>query len=100
MGKLNLNRLVQEDLSKILEYYERETGDRRLGERFFREYRRLLGRIAEERKRYTLHRLGTRRSRFMRFPYSVVFRVFDDVEIRILFLRHDKRHPRFGMERK
>ena len=100
MAKLSFNRLVQRDLSNILDYYERETGARKLGERFFKEFRRLIERITDNPSRFGLHREGTRRAYFIKFPHSIVFRVTEESEVRILFIRHHERHPDYGMRRK
>jgi plasmid stabilization system protein ParE len=42
---------------------------------------------------------GIRRALLRRFPYSVLFRILDDGTVRILTLRHHKRHPDLGFER-
>jgi plasmid stabilization system protein ParE len=39
-----------------------------------------------------------RRARLKRFPYVLLFRVTGQA-IRILCLRHDKRHPSYGLDR-
>lgn len=100
MENLSFNELVQRDIREILDYYEGETGNHRVGQRFFEEFEGLIERIAENPTRFGSHRLGTRRARFRRFPYSIVYRVLeDDGTVRILFVRHDKRCPQHGMDR-
>jgi plasmid stabilization system protein ParE len=42
---------------------------------------------------------GIRRALLRRFPYSVLYRILDDGTVRILAIRHHKRHPDFGFER-
>ena len=42
---------------------------------------------------------GIRRALLRRFPYSVLYRILDDGTVRILAIRHHKRHPDFGIER-
>jgi plasmid stabilization system protein ParE len=42
---------------------------------------------------------GIRRALLRRFPYSVLYRILDDGTVRILTLRHHKRHPDLGFER-
>jgi plasmid stabilization system protein ParE len=34
-----------------------------------------------------------------RFPYSVLFRFTDEELVRVLAIRHHRRHPRFGLGR-
>lgn len=42
---------------------------------------------------------GIRRTLFRRFPYSVLYRILDDGTVRILTIRHHKRHPDPGFDR-
>ena len=42
---------------------------------------------------------GIRRALLNRFPYSVVYRIVEDDTIRVLVIRHHKRHPEFGRDR-
>jgi len=43
---------------------------------------------------------GMRRALLRRFPFSIVYRVLDQETIRILLIRHHKRHPTFGSGRR
>jgi len=43
---------------------------------------------------------GVRRALLMQFPFSVVYRILNNDTIRILLIRHHKRHPIFGSRRK
>ena len=42
---------------------------------------------------------GVRRALLRHFPYSVVYRILSNDTIRILLIRHHKRHPVFGSGR-
>ena len=42
---------------------------------------------------------GVRRALLRHFPYSVVYRILSNDTIRILLIRHHKRHPIFGSSR-
>ena len=42
---------------------------------------------------------GLRRAHLQRFPYHLLYEVYEDF-IFLTVLRHDRRHPSFGMERR
>ena len=42
---------------------------------------------------------GLRRASFQRFPYHLLYEVEDET-IYLVVLRHDRRHPSFGIERR
>lgn len=41
----------------------------------------------------------TRRALMKRFPYVIYFKALEDDVIRITVLKHEKRHPAYGMGR-
>jgi toxin ParE1/3/4 len=43
---------------------------------------------------------GVRRALLEHFPFSIVYRLLNNDTVRILLIRHHKRHPNFGSERK
>lgn len=42
---------------------------------------------------------GVRRALVQRFPYSVIYKRVSNSRIRILVIRHHKRHPEYGVGR-
>jgi len=42
---------------------------------------------------------GIRRALLRRFPYSIVYRVISNDTVRVLVIRHHRRHPEFGRGR-
>lgn len=42
----------------------------------------------------------TRRSLMKRFPFVILFRLLEDGVIRITVVKHERRHPAFGLERR
>jgi len=42
---------------------------------------------------------GMRRANFRRFPYHLLYEV-DDNTLYLVVLRHDRRHPSYGMDRR
>jgi plasmid stabilization system protein ParE len=95
---LIFHRLVLKDLRMVLEYYEAE-GGAPLADRFFVELDALVAQIAREPGKFHQVASGLRRANMSRFPYHFLFRE-SAAGVRILVLRHHKRHPRFGVGRK
>jgi len=51
-----------------------------------------------ERWMFVIH--DVQRSLMNRFPYVIYFRVVAGTTIRITLVKHEKRHPRFGLDRR
>lgn len=92
------HRLIQKDLSSALAFYEAE-GGRRLGDRFFAEAEMIISKVAQNPKRFHFIEEGLRRVAFNTFPYHFLYEE-TLLTVRFLVLRHDKRHPRFGLSRR
>jgi hypothetical protein len=90
--KLSFHRAVQADVRRALEYFD-HNGGARLGDRFFAELEALQARIAANPKQF-----GFSAMRFAP-PGSVLFRIVRG-EVRVLVLRHNRRHPEFGLSRR
>ncbi len=97
---LEFHPAVQRDFNEALDYYEVE-GGMHLADRFEAEFRSCLAAISAGPTRFPLyptsHRL--RRARLRSFPFLTVYRE-SATGIRVLLLKHEKRHPRFGMARR
>ena len=59
-----------------------------------------IDRIANSPLLYPLVEAQIRRCIVHRFPYSILFRVVDADCVRVLVIRHHKRHPQFGSTRR
>ena len=55
--------------------------------------------VHPERFPFYLGHTNYRRARLHRFPHVIVFRILRD-RIRVAVIKHEKRHPAFGMARK
>ena len=42
---------------------------------------------------------GIRRYFVHRFPFSILYRIVDEKILRVLVIRHHRRHPEFGIQR-
>lgn len=70
-----------------------------LGDEFFQEVERVLDSVAANPQAFPLASRGRRKAHLKRFPYTVFYRIHSDL-VRILTIRHDKRHPNYGAGRK
>jgi plasmid stabilization system protein ParE len=92
------HRRIQKDLRSALVFYEEEGGPK-LGDRFFAEAEQATMEVVKHPEGFHFIANGLRRVSLKSFPYHFVFEVIDR-EIRFLVLRHDKRHPDFGLRRR
>lgn len=95
---LHFHRAVQTDVRLALQYFDREGGTK-LGDRFFAEVQSAKDRIAANPTSFGFFKDDLRRARLRVFRYHFLFRLVGD-EIRVLVLRHNRRHPEFGLSRR
>ena len=86
------------ELKEVRDYYESQSIG--LGGDFVDEFERQVLKIAAMPYRWMIVRGDLRRSLMRRFPYVILFRVLQDDVIRVTVVKHEKRHPSFGMRRK
>jgi plasmid stabilization system protein ParE len=96
--RLVLHRKVRADVDIIMAYYER-VGSRELADDFYAELRRSMLAAAERPEMFSLRERDIRRVNLHRFPYHFLFRVAGDA-VRVLVVRHDRRHPSLGTHRR
>ena len=92
-----LHRKAYSDISAIMEYYE-QVANRELADDFYAELRHFLLDAAQRPESYAIREHAIRRVNLLRFPYHFLFKIVDDA-IRILVVRHHRRHPSFGVRR-
>lgn len=95
---LVFHRLIQRDLRSVLAYYRGEVGPE-LAERFYAEFEQLVAEVVNNPQRFHPVSEILRRANFRRFPYHVLYRLTDG-GVRILVLRHHRRDPSYGLERR
>ena len=96
--RLVLHRNVRADVDIIMQYYER-VGSPELADDFYTELRRFMLTAAEHPESFSIRESDIRRVNLHRFPYHFLFRIVGD-EVRILVVRHHRRHPLSGMHRR
>ncbi len=95
--KVILHPLVHLDIAEAMEFYEREGGSK-LAADFFREYESVVKTIGERSVSFPLWADVLRRTQFRRFPFHILFSI-EPSYVFILVVRHDRRHPDFGLDR-
>lgn len=92
------HKLVKSDLRAALAYYDSEGGPL-LGDRFFEAVESAISRVMENPRRFHFVEAGLRRAPLEIFPYHFLYEERGG-RIYFLVLRHDRRHPRFGLQRR
>ena len=95
--RLVLHRRVRSDVDEIMDYYERAEQPE-LAQDFYRELRSFMLDAAHRPDRYHMFKADLRRANLKRFPYHFLYRVVGDC-VRVLVVRHHRRHPEYGLER-
>jgi hypothetical protein len=90
--------LIQKDIRGALSFYDAE-GGQTLGDRFFLTLEAAISIVLQDPTRFHFVAEGLRRVQLESFPFHVIYEVVNG-HLRFLVLRHDKRHPRFGLGRR
>jgi hypothetical protein len=88
---------VERDVAEALLRFDAVS--QRLGNDFKAELRRVTAIAAAKPGRFHLIKPGFHRANLKRFPYHFIYRELPD-GIRVTLVRHHRRQPDFGMERK
>jgi plasmid stabilization system protein ParE len=89
---------VEKELREIINCYNRCSAG--LGSDFLNEFERQVLNIASNPFLWTEIERGVRRALLRRFPYTVYFRVVEIDLLRIIVVKHQRRHPILGAKRK
>ena len=95
--RLVLHPKVHSDVHAIMEYYER-VANPELADDFYSELRRFMLEAVERPESFSIRKRDLRRVNLHRFPYHFLFRIVGDA-VRILVVRHHRRHPSVGIRR-
>lgn len=96
--RIDYHPAIEGELTEIRDYYNERSHN--LGDDFINEFERQVLRIAAMPSRWVVVRGDTHRALMKRFPYSILFRVANDALIRITVIKHERRHPAYGMNRR
>lgn len=93
--RIQIAPTVYSDVLEIMEYFDREAGPD-LAAQFYAEFRS-MARAAGERP-FSFPESGRfRRANLHHFPHHFLFEIIEERIVRILIVRHDRRHPDFGL---
>jgi plasmid stabilization system protein ParE len=81
-----------------MDYYEGVAGPK-LADEFYTELRLFFQKAANSPEAYDIREHDLRRVNLQRFPYHFFFRLVRD-RVRILVVRHHRRHPSLGLDRR
>lgn len=96
--KLELNSLVHTDLLEVVDYYF-NSDKASLAIEFYAEFRRCIDQVITRPDSFPIYTKHFRRVNLNRFPYHFLYRIVDTKIVRIIVVRHDRRNPRFGINR-
>ena len=89
---------VHDEVRQIRDYYEERSPG--LGAAFVDEFERQVLRVAAEPERWMVVSGEIRRCLMRRFPYVIYFRRVGADRLRITVVKHQRRHPEYGSDRK
>lgn len=96
--RLEYHPQAAEDLNSAVSHYDILRPG--LGDALRAEVYDAIDRILLHPERHRVVEEGIRRCLVRRFPYSVLYRIVAGDVVQILTIRHHRRHPGFGLQRK
>ena len=96
--RIDYHPAIATELEEIRDYYDGKSAG--LGRDFVDEFEKQVMTIAAVPMRWMTVRNDVRRSLMKRFPYVIFFRIVEDQLIRITVVKHERRHPAFGLSRR
>lgn len=96
--RLVLHPQVRADIVGVMDYYER-VATPALADDFYRALRHAMQDATARPEAFSIRERDLRRVNLHRFPYHFLFRIAGDT-VRILVVRHHRRHPTFGAGRR
>ena len=96
--RIEYHPALESDLREARDYYnERSPG---LGTDFVDEFEKQILSIIAMPERWMIVQRDVRRALMKRFPYVIYFRILNDDAIRVTVVKHESRHPAYGMTRR
>lgn len=95
--RIDYHPALEKELEEIRDYYETQSVG--LGLAFIDDFERQALMIAAMPTQWKIVKRDLRRSLMKRFPYVIFFRITGEDSIRITVVKHERRHPAFGISR-
>jgi len=96
--RIEYHPAIEQELREIIDYYNQCSLG--LGTEFLNEFERQIFKIAAMPMQWRVVENDIRRALMKRFPYVIYFRVLDSDVLRVTVIKHQRRHPNFGLGRK
>uniref|UniRef100_Q3ASP7 Plasmid stabilization system n=1 Tax=Chlorobium chlorochromatii (strain CaD3) TaxID=340177 RepID=Q3ASP7_CHLCH len=96
--KIEYHPAIEDELRQIIKYYKESSAG--LGTEFLNEFERQVLKIADNPRRWVAVKGTIRRSLMRRFPYVIYFRLVNDETLRVTVVKHQRRHPKKGVNRR
>lgn len=96
--RIEYHPAIEQELRKIIEYYDLYSQG--LGLEFLNEFERQILKIVSSPTQWRIVEDDIRRALMRRFPYVIYFRVLENDVLRVMVVKHQHRHPDYGLGRK
>ena len=96
--RIEYHPAIEQELRDIISYYNQCSSG--LGTEFLNEFERQIFKIAAMPTQWRIVESDIRRALMKRFPYVKYFRVLKSDVLRVAVVKHQRRHPNFGLGRK
>lgn len=96
--RIEYHPAVERELRDIIEYYNKCANG--LGTEFLNEFERQILKIASMPNRWMSVEANIQRSLMKRFPYVIYFRILGNGALRVIVVKHQRRHPAYGRNRR
>jgi toxin ParE1/3/4 len=95
--RIEYHPAVEDELRDIMDYYNQCSPN--LGNEFLDEFDKEILRISKSPLLWGVVAEDIRRALIERFPYAIYFRLVQNDVVRVLVVKHQRRHPDYGLDR-
>lgn len=95
--RIEYHPAVEDELKEAMDYYNQCSEN--LGIKFLNEFEEQILKIAESPLLWGVIENDIRRALMQRFPYAIYFRLVQSDVVRVLVIKHQHRHPDYGLDR-
>ena len=96
--KVEYHPAIKHELLEIVKYYNRCSQG--LGTEFLSEFELQILNISSMPTQWMIVKDDIRRSLMKRFPYAIYFRALKNDVLRVMIVKHQRRHPNYGQSRR
>jgi len=96
--KIEFHPAIEQELRQVIKYYNNSSNG--LGNDFLDEFEQHVLKIETMPFQWPIVDNDIRRSLMRRFPYVIYFRMVTNDLLRVIVVKHQRRHPRRGLSRR